>query len=223
MENSNWRFGMTDKNTAGIDLDSLEAAFNARPDVPSVIVGRDLLAKLFDLARRAEPSVAAGDERIEAWLYICKKPGEGRTYASVDENDAHHWPLDQWTSVEKIPLVRAALASPAVNQMEPLREFSAKLAASQKPLDPEIAQVLHANMFDLYASDEPAVSQKAVPVVPSGDARDAARYRWLTESPGYIRPHLNGQAVYVNWSGTKQALDTAIDQAIASSAAQEAK
>ena len=43
---------------------------------------------------------------------------------------------------------------------------------------------------------------------------DAERYRWLTEDPGYNRPHLNGKAVYVNWFGTKQALDAAVDAAL---------
>ena len=51
----------------------------------------------------------------------------------------------------------------------------------------------------------------------AGDATDAERYRWIAENPGYIRPHLNGQAVYVNWSGTRDALNNAIDAAIAAS------
>lgn len=47
-----------------------------------------------------------------------------------------------------------------------------------------------------------------------GDAVKAARYDWLTQRPGFIRPHLNGQPVYVNFSGTKDELDAAIDAAI---------
>lgn len=64
------------------------------------------------------------------------------------------------------------------------------------------------------ASTEPSSTiQGAAP----GDALDAARYRWLTDNPGFIRPHLNGRVVYVNWSGTAQELDKAIDAAIAAS------
>jgi hypothetical protein len=44
--------------------------------------------------------------------------------------------------------------------------------------------------------------------------RNAARYLWLTENLGHIRPHLNGQAVYVNWSGTRDSLSAAIDAAM---------
>jgi hypothetical protein len=36
----------------------------------------------------------------------------------------------------------------------------------------------------------------------------------LTDRPGFIRPHLNGQAVYVNWSGTRDELNEAIDAAL---------
>lgn len=39
-----------------------------------------------------------------AWLYTCKRPGKMTVYASVDANDTNHWPLDDWKSVEKIPL-----------------------------------------------------------------------------------------------------------------------
>lgn len=61
----------------------------------------------------------------------------------------------------------------------------------------------------------------AAQAAPAQDARDAARYRWLTERPGFIRPHLNGQAVYVNWSGTRAALGEAIDAAVAASTTTE--
>lgn len=41
-----------------------------------------------------------------AWLYTCGKPGERIQYASVDADDSNHWPVDQWVSVLKEPLVR---------------------------------------------------------------------------------------------------------------------
>lgn len=47
-------------------------------------------------------------DAVEAWLIKCAKPGKRITYASVDENDTLHWPVDQWTSIEKIPLVPAS-------------------------------------------------------------------------------------------------------------------
>lgn len=40
----------------------------------------------------------------DAWLYTCKKPGYVTVFASIDENDTQHWPLDQWTEVTKEPL-----------------------------------------------------------------------------------------------------------------------
>jgi hypothetical protein len=112
MENSNWRFGMTDKNTAGVDLDKLEAEFNARPDVPSVIVGRDLLAKLFALARRAEPSVAAGDKLRGVSL------DEALYALDLVINKMNVPGLSGQMAYAKEVLVRATLASPAVSQMD---------------------------------------------------------------------------------------------------------
>jgi len=48
-----------------------------------------------------------------AWLYVCSKPGKRTVYASVDENDTGHWPLDQWTTVTKHPLYAAPVAAQA--------------------------------------------------------------------------------------------------------------
>ena len=42
-----------------------------------------------------------------AWLYTCQKPGTQTVYASVDDNDSNHWPVDQWKSIVKTPLIRA--------------------------------------------------------------------------------------------------------------------
>jgi hypothetical protein len=89
------------------------------------------------------------------------------------------------------------------NHKEACDKFAAALAQQGA------AQASHAGAVD----DRPLYSTR----------QDAARYRWLTESPGFIRPHLNGQAVYVNWSGSKQALDTAIDAAIAANTSLEKK
>lgn len=52
----------------------------------------------------------AFEKEAVAWLYTCKKPGKLSVYASVDANDTNHWPEDQWTSVTKEPLRRAAPA-----------------------------------------------------------------------------------------------------------------
>ena len=44
------------------------------------------------------------DAEPVAWLYTCQKPGTQTVYASVDENDSYHWPVDQWKSIVKTPL-----------------------------------------------------------------------------------------------------------------------
>jgi hypothetical protein len=70
-------------------------------------------------------------------------------------------------------------------------------------------------MWKLIADAKAILQGGACPAIASeGGEKDAARYRWLTESPGFIRPNLNGQAVYVNWSGTREALNKAIDAAM---------
>ena len=47
---------------------------------------------------------ATMDQEPVAWLYTCQKPGTQTVYASVDENDSYHWPIDQWKSIVKTPL-----------------------------------------------------------------------------------------------------------------------
>jgi len=47
------------------------------------------------------------DAEPVAWLYTCQKPGTQTVYASVDDNDSNHWPVDQWKSIVKTPLIRA--------------------------------------------------------------------------------------------------------------------
>lgn len=42
----------------------------------------------------------------------------------------------------------------------------------------------------------------------------AERYRWIRERPGYIR-HLGTHVFYLNWNGSEESLDAAIDAAIA--------
>lgn len=56
----------------------------------------------------------APEEKVlaDAWLYTCKKPGMLMTYASVDDNDSTHWPIDQWKSVIKEPLVKISSFPP---------------------------------------------------------------------------------------------------------------
>ena len=44
------------------------------------------------------------DAEPVAWMYTCQKPGTQTVYASVDENDSYHWPIDQWKSIAKTPL-----------------------------------------------------------------------------------------------------------------------
>ena len=47
---------------------------------------------------------ATMEQEPVAWLYTCQKPGTQTVYASVDENDSYHWPIDQWRSIAKTPL-----------------------------------------------------------------------------------------------------------------------
>ena len=41
------------------------------------------------------------DDRAEAWLFICRKPGTSCAFASIDKDDTSWWPVDQWTHVER--------------------------------------------------------------------------------------------------------------------------
>ena len=57
-----------------------------------------------------------------AWLYTCQKPGTQTVYASVDENDSYHWPIDQWKLIVKTPLFAHP---PAPITQEPVAWLSA--------------------------------------------------------------------------------------------------
>jgi hypothetical protein len=126
-----------DNQTAGLDLDRLEALARAvaehsdaigieewhtvdgelnllmpRPDVELISACSPVaVLQLIDLARRAEPSVAAGDKRPRS---IVTSKEFHRVLASYVDGVAGQWELiaciDSWA--------RAALASPAVSQMD---------------------------------------------------------------------------------------------------------
>jgi hypothetical protein len=105
---------MTDKNTAGVDLDSL-ARYGVEQDGVGYMRNRPdgEYVKLADvhelLARRAEPSVVADYEFKRFHQQLCERFG----YVH-DERD---WKRDQLSLIEHIAR-RAALASPAVSQMD---------------------------------------------------------------------------------------------------------
>jgi len=42
-----------------------------------------------------------------AWLFNCRKPGHAMQYASIEDKGTEHWPVDQWTKIERTPLVPA--------------------------------------------------------------------------------------------------------------------
>lgn len=46
------------------------------------------------------------DDAAVAWLFTCKQPGKTTQFATVDPETTEHWPLDQWTSVEREALYR---------------------------------------------------------------------------------------------------------------------
>jgi hypothetical protein len=79
-----------------------------------------LLAGLasFDEWKAAQPAAQEPSE-ADAWLFECKKPGTFMVYASVDKDDTLHWPLDQWKSVVRTPLVKAAAQPPSTVRAEP--------------------------------------------------------------------------------------------------------
>jgi hypothetical protein len=41
----------------------------------------------------------------QAWLFTCVGNGKRLTYATVDEHDTSHYPMDQWRKVTKTKLV----------------------------------------------------------------------------------------------------------------------
>jgi hypothetical protein len=47
-----------------------------------------------------------GDSSPEAWLFVCRKPGQMSVFSSIDSSGFEGWPWDQWLSVKRVPLVR---------------------------------------------------------------------------------------------------------------------
>jgi hypothetical protein len=114
---------MTDKtNTAGVDLDKLEALAhdlrNLRALHPNDLRMVGQLAsgalQLIDLARRAEPSVAAGDVRALNLLESCANWLRTRTDTVWAEQFGHSNIMKHYA--DGLTELRAALASPAVSQ-----------------------------------------------------------------------------------------------------------
>lgn len=74
----------------------------------------EMRAEAFDVAACAYRIATEGDSGgntrlnavdVQAWLFKCYRPGKRAVFASVDPDDNAHWPLDQWKSVERHPLV----------------------------------------------------------------------------------------------------------------------
>ena len=70
------------------------------------------------------------DAEPVAWLYTCQKPGTQTVYASVDENDSYHWPIDQWKSIAKTPLFAHP---PAPTTQEPVAWLAAYVNSDGLP------------------------------------------------------------------------------------------
>lgn len=70
------------------------------------------------LSRAAEPA---------AWLFTCIKPGKRIQFSSVDPDTTEHCPLDQWTTIEKEPLVRSQSPEPArdAKRLDAIDEWTA--------------------------------------------------------------------------------------------------
>ena len=142
--------------------------------------------RLCDLALAALAPAAEPTREPDAWLYTCGKPGLRSTWASIDANDASHWPIDQWTNgYEKRPLYLASPVQPSATREQDVTtsnrlvgEGSGGGSGPAKPgsgfSDPsrDAAQVL-----------APVVAPQA----PSeAVARDAARYRWLNKQHNFL-------------------------------------
>lgn len=49
----------------------------------------------------------AQQRRADAWLFVCQGPGRQTAFASIDSDPKQTWPQDDWTWIERLPLVVA--------------------------------------------------------------------------------------------------------------------
>jgi hypothetical protein len=61
----------------------------------------------------------------------------------------------------------------------------------------------------ILAANEGAEAARSI----HADSRDAKRYRFIAAKPGWTQ-RFAGQVVYINWNGSKEAFDAAVDDAI---------
>jgi hypothetical protein len=95
-----------------------EADFGKKACDAADAVDMAITTMLLTYARQVEAAVLKKLAPV-AWLYKCSKPGLQTVYASVDENDTNHWPVDQWASIEKTPLAAIPQAEPTSAPLPP--------------------------------------------------------------------------------------------------------
>lgn len=115
-EPANWLYSGREDSTTSIEDGSIAKLTLQGKVVNWIAEGEDSTPKPIngeDACHVARGERVQGGEPV-AWHYVCKKPGTTMEFASIHPDDAAHWPLSQWTSVEKRPLVYpSAPAQPA--------------------------------------------------------------------------------------------------------------
>ena len=134
------------------------------------------IISICDLALAALAPAAEPTREPDAWLYTCGKPGLRSTWASIDANDASHWPIDQWTNgYEKRPLYLASPIQPlgVLHQTPDGRVFKSfpSTDAAQTPSEAlELATALESNSateYDRWRAAHLLRCQYAPPQAPS--------------------------------------------------------
>ena len=106
------------------------------------------IISICDLALSALAPAAEPTREPDAWLYTCGKPGLRSTWASIDANDASHWPIDQWTNgYEKRPLYLASPIQPlgVLHQTPDGRVFKS-FPSTDAAQTPNVAPPVHAQV-----------------------------------------------------------------------------
>ena len=181
---------MNQTTTAGIDLDKVLNQAGTTARLGSEKHCRDLLLEIekLDLARRAEPSVAADEralfgfdrddlEAIADGLETGYEKGVDVGGSPLDGNGAN---LIESTTAAAARFIRAALASPAVSQMD----------VSQSPLtDEQLDQIARAYFAEEYAQ---------------GHVKNAIHDAFVEAGRAALaRAPLPAEAVAIRWPGRR--------------------
>lgn len=82
------------------------------------IINMESNQQMLSLYRKQYEARTTRGEDPDACLFVCRGPGKQTVFASTDSDEKQTWPQDDWTMIERIPLVVAGIGDILLDKRE---------------------------------------------------------------------------------------------------------